>query len=49
MIEYIYKRYNVSILLYYYVCYAKYRRVIFDDSVVEFWFKFVKKYPSAMK
>lgn len=33
MSEYIYKRYNVSILLYHYVCYAKYRRVIFDDSV----------------
>lgn len=33
MSEYIYKRHNVSILLYHYVCPAKYRRVIFDDSV----------------
>ena len=33
MSEYIHKRHNVSILLYHYVCPAKYRRVIFDDSV----------------
>ena len=31
--EYIHKRHNVSVLLYNYVCPAKYRRVIFDDSV----------------
>lgn len=33
MSEYIHKAHNVSILLYHYVCPAKYRRVIFDDSV----------------
>ena len=33
MSEYIHKRHNVSVLLYHYVCPAKYRRVIFDDSV----------------
>ena len=33
MSEYIHKSHNVSILLYHYVCTAKYRRVIFDDEV----------------
>ena len=33
MSEYIHKEHNVSILLYHYVCPAKYRRVIFDNSV----------------
>ena len=33
MNEYIHKAHNVSILLYHYVCPAKYRRVIFDDSI----------------
>ena len=33
MSEYIHKSHNVSVLLYHYVCPAKYRRVIFDDSV----------------
>ena len=33
MSEYIHKRHNVSVLFYHYVCPAKYRRVIFDDSV----------------
>ena len=33
MSNYIHKAHNVSILLYHYVCPAKYRRVIFDDSV----------------
>ena len=33
MSEYIHKSHNVSILLYHYVCPAKYRRVIFDDTV----------------
>ena len=33
MSEYIHKRHNISVLLYHYVCPAKYRRVIFDDSV----------------
>lgn len=33
MSDYIHKAHNVSILLYHYVCPAKYRRVIFDDSV----------------
>lgn len=33
MSEYIHKSHNVSVLLYHYVCPAKFRRVIFDDSV----------------
>ena len=33
MSQYIHKSHNVSVLLYHYVCPAKYRRVIFDDSV----------------
>lgn len=33
MSEYIHKAHNVSVLLYHYVCPAKYRRVIFDDKV----------------
>ena len=33
MSEYIHKSHNVSVLLYHYVCPAKYRRVIFDDRV----------------
>ena len=33
MSEFIYKSHNASVLLYHYVCPAKYRRVIFDDSV----------------
>ena len=33
MSNYIHKSYNVSVLLYHYVCPAKYRRVIFDNSV----------------
>lgn len=33
MSEYIHKSHNVSILLYHYVCPAKYRRIIFDNSV----------------
>ncbi|MCL2798024.1 MAG: IS200/IS605 family transposase, partial [Firmicutes bacterium] len=33
MSEYIHKSYNVSVLLYHFVCPAKYRRVIFDDEV----------------
>ena len=33
MSEYIHKSHNVSILLYHYVCPAKYRRIIFDDRV----------------
>ena len=33
MSRYIHKSHNVSVLLYHYVCPAKYRRVIFDDSV----------------
>ncbi len=35
MSEYIHKSHNVSILLYHYVCPAKYRRVIFDKKVDE--------------
>ena len=31
--HYIHKSHNVSVLLYHYVCPAKYRRVIFDDTV----------------
>ena len=33
MSEYIHKSHNVSVLLYHYVCPAKYRRVVFDDNV----------------
>ena len=33
MSQYIHKTHNVSVLLYHYVCSAKYRRVIFDDTV----------------
>ena len=33
MSKYIHNAHNVSVLLYHYVCPAKYRRVIFDDSV----------------
>lgn len=33
MSEYIHKSHNVSVLLYHYICPAKYRRVIFDDSI----------------
>ena len=36
MSEYIHKSHNVSILLYHYVCPAKYRRVIFDEDVNKF-------------
>jgi REP element-mobilizing transposase RayT len=30
---YLHKRHNVSVLLYHFVCPAKYRRVVFDESV----------------
>lgn len=33
MSKYVHKSHNVSVLLYHYVCPAKYRRVIFSDSV----------------
>ena len=33
MSEYIHKSHNVSVLLYHYVCPAKYRRVVFTDKV----------------
>ena len=33
MSEFIHKSHNMSVLLYHYVCPAKYRRVIFDNSV----------------
>ena len=35
MSYYKHKAHNVSVLLYHYVCPAKYRRVIFDGSVEE--------------
>ena len=35
MSEYIHKSHNVSVLLYHYVCPAKYRKVIFDNRVDE--------------
>ena len=35
MSEYIHKAHNVSILMYHYVCPAKYRRMIFDKEVDE--------------
>jgi REP element-mobilizing transposase RayT len=31
--EYIYKSHNVSVLLYHFVCPAKYRRIVFSDAV----------------
>ena len=33
MSEYIHKSHNVSVLLYHYVCPAKYRRIVFSESV----------------
>jgi len=33
MSEYIHKSHNVSVLIYHYVCLAKYRRVVFDEEV----------------
>ena len=33
MSEYIHKSHNVSVLIYHFVCPAKYRRVVFDDEV----------------
>ena len=33
MSKYIHKSHNVTVLLYHYVCPAKYRRVVFDDTV----------------
>ena len=33
MSEYIHKSHNVSVLLYYYVCPSKYRRIVFFESV----------------
>ena len=33
MSEYIHKSHNVSVLLYHFVCPAKYRRVVFDEAV----------------
>ena len=33
--EYIHKRHNVSILIYYYVCPAKYRRVVVSEAIDE--------------
>ena len=33
MSDYIHKSHNVSVLLYHYVCPAKYRQVVFSDSV----------------
>jgi REP element-mobilizing transposase RayT len=35
MSEYIHKSRNVSVLIYHFVCPAKYRRVVFDDNVDE--------------
>ena len=33
MSEYIYKSHNVNVLMYHYVCPAKYRRVVFSEAV----------------
>ena len=33
MSEYIHKSHNVSLLLYHYVCSAKYRKVVFDEAI----------------
>jgi len=35
MSEYIHKSHNVSVLMYHFVCPAKYRKAIFSDSVTE--------------
>ena len=35
MSEYIHKSHNVSVLIYHYVCPAKYRRAIFSESVTQ--------------
>lgn len=35
MSEYIHKSHNVSVLMYHFVCPAKYRRVVIDDEVDE--------------
>jgi len=35
MSEYIHKSHNVSVLMYHYVCPAKYRKVVFSESVEE--------------
>jgi len=31
--EYIHKRHNVSVIIYHYVCPAKYRRIVINDQV----------------
>ena len=31
--EYIHKRHNISVMIYHFVCPAKYRRVVFDEEV----------------
>ncbi|MDR2732494.1 MAG: IS200/IS605 family transposase [Fibromonadaceae bacterium] len=33
--EYLHKSHNVSVLIYHFVCPAKYRRIVFDDAVDE--------------
>ena len=33
MSEYIHKSHNVTVLLYHFVCPAKYRRIVFDENV----------------
>jgi putative transposase len=47
--RYIHKSHNVSVLLYYFACPAKYRRVVFDPRVDEvlrdICFEIVKRYP----
>ena len=35
MSEYIHKSHNVSLLMYHYVCSAKYRRVVFNEEIDE--------------
>ena len=43
------KSHNVSVLIYHYVCPAKYRRVVFGEAVDITLKKFVKKLASGMR
>ena len=51
MSEYIHKRHNVSVLLYHFVCPAKYRRVVFsadvEKTLKEVCFEISKRYDIA--
>jgi len=51
--EYIHKRHNVSVLLYHFVCPAKYGRVVFsadvEKTLKEVCFEILKRYNIAFK